>query len=68
MIYLAIYLIGIIPAYIIIRKKEPFNEREWFDIFACMFLSLIWPFTYIAFAIMFLVEKISISTKPPKWL
>jgi len=62
MIYLIIYLIGIVISYIIWRISDGPSEI-WEEVIKNFIFSTFWPFILISF-ISFLIVK----TKPPKWL
>lgn len=49
MIYLIIYLIGIIPSYYISRRilNVKGEGRDWSDIFGIFAISIIWFFLYL---------------------
>lgn len=62
MIYLIIYVVGMIITYYTIRHsfKRDLNGYNWFDMYITCVISTIWP--------LFWISLIKFPKEPPKWL
>lgn len=67
MIYLTLYIIGIIGTYIICKvARNIMDENNWNAIIVALLISIFWPLSYFIFIILSVI-KVS-KSKPPKWL
>ena len=76
MIYLVIYLSGVIATYVLLKwSRNRLNQNTWEDVIVTIFVSL---FSWIAFTLLglgiikkllsTLIKHIIEKTEPPKWL